>query len=856
MGVIDKKPKNRICAGLLAHVDAGKTTLSEGLLYYSGITRSMGRVDHGDAFLDTYKLEKDRGITIFSKQAIFALGEEKEVILLDTPGHMDFSAETERTLQILDYAILVISGSDGVQGQVHTLWTLLEKYQIPTFVFINKIDLNGFSREKTLQALNRELGEGFIPFDLPKEDIFELAAVCEEKALETYLHSGTLSDKDLSDLIGQRKVFPCFFGSALKMEGIDVFLDGLNRYTVCPTYDESCFSARVYKISRDEQGNRLTHMKILGGSLQVKDAFGREKVNQIRMYNGRKFETASCAFPGTVCAVTGLTETFSGQGLGAAASGGKPYLDTVLTYQVYLPKDWEAKDAYEKLSQIEEEIPELHLAWDKENSAIRLMIMGEIQGEILLNLVKERFQKEITLGEPEVSYRETILTQVEGVGHFEPLRHYAEVHLLLEPLPSGSGLIFDTSCSEDSLDRNWQRLVLTHLQETSFPGVLTGAPITDMKITLAAGKAHVKHTEGGDFRQATYRAVRHGLAKAKSQLLEPYYGFRLELPEDMVGRAMTDLQNMQGTCEGPQISAGRAVLTGTAPVSAMNGYQKEVTGYTKGRGRLFCTLSGYFPCHNEEEVIGKIGYDFERDTVYPADSVFCAHGAGVIVPWTDVENHMDLPACLTEKKSVPILRPRGEVSYSDGELEAIFRATYGISKREQNRFNRESRVVSAGRDDSRYKGTNSAYNNSSAEELLLIDGYNMIFAWDELKDMSSVSLESARTLLIEILQNYQGYTGTKMLLVFDAYKQPGNVGSKEVYGDLQVVYTKEGQTADQFIEKFVLENVKKMRITVATSDGLEQIMVFGQGALRMPARELKERIEAANSAMRTEYLGK
>lgn len=839
-------------------MDAGKTTLSEGVLYYRGVTRSMGRVDHGDAFLDTHSLEKDRGVTIFSKQAIFSLGEkaEKEITWLDTPGHMDFLAETERTLQVLDYAVLVISGSDGVQGQVLTLWGLLEKYEIPTFLFINKTDLNGFNREKILENLRRELSESCIPFDLPQADLFEQAAVCDESVLETYLKTGTMTTEDLSALIAGRKIFPCFFGSALKMEGISAFLEGLSLYTSCPVYPEENFAARVYKISRDEQGNRLTHMKITGGSLAVKDAVGdgQEKVNQIRIYNGKKYETIAQAEAGTVCAVTGLTETFSGQGLGAESAGKKPCLDTVLTYRVILPGDWEARDAYEKLAQIEEEIPELHLVWEKEKGAIQLMIMGEMQGEILRSLVKSRFQKEIALGEPAVIYRETISAPSEGIGHFEPLRHYAEVHLLLEPLSAGEGLVFATTCSEDVLDRNWQRLILTHLQEVAFPGVLTGSPVTDMKITLVSGKAHKKHTEGGDFRQATYRAVRHGLATAKSQLLEPYYDFRLELPADMVGRAMTDLQKMQGTCDGPQLSEDRAVLTGFAPVSAMTGYPQQVTSYTKGAGRLFCTLKGYFPCHNADEVIDATGYDFERDTAFPADSVFCSHGAGVIVSWKDVKAHMDLPAYLADDKQETDAQNRSTPTYSEDELEAIFRATYGTGKREENRYKKASRVIRPPNGANLSSAGKSVYDNGAKEEILLIDGYNMIFAWDELKEMTSVSLESARTLLIEILQNYQGYVGTKMLLVFDAYKRPGNKETVEQYGDLQVIYTKENQTADQFIEKFVLENIKKLRITVATSDGLEQIMVFGLGALRMPARELKERIEAANSAMRAEHM--
>jgi len=863
----ETRPKQHICLGVLAHVDAGKTTLSESLLYLSGITRSMGRVDHGDAFLDTHNLEKSRGITIFSKQAVFPLG-EKQVTLLDTPGHMDFSAEMERTLQVLDYGILVISGPDGTAGQVQTLWRLLERYGVPTFIFINKMDQPGADIDAIMTRIKKTLNSQCALVD--SEDFYEKAALCGEDLLDEFLETGEVSDCSLRELIKERKLFPCFAGSALKMEGVDRFLSGLDRFTLCPDYPQA-FGARIYKISRDDQGNRLTHMKITGGALSVREQIGGDKINQIRIYNGKKFEAASQAAAGTICAVTGLAGTYCGQGLGTEPAGRKPYLDSVLTYQVLLPEGWDVHDAYNKFIQLEEEIPELHVVWDEAAGQLRIQMMGEIQGEILKSLVSERFDKQIEFGGAAISYRETITEKVEGVGHFEPLRHYAEAHILLEPLPRGSGIEIESRCSEDVLDRNWQHLVLTHLAEREHPGVLTGAPVTDIRFTLVTGKGHLKHTEGGDFRQATYRAVRHGLRKGGSVLLEPYYAYRLELPADCVGRAMTDIQKMSGTCEPAESEGGgtpgfsegfetaTAVLTGSAPVSAMNGYHREVIAYTKGQGRLYCTLQGYFPCHNQEQVLEETGYDPDRDTENPCGSVFCSHGAGVNVPWDQVEEHMHLPLTFVPAKKSgedfdrPL--PSHRKTYSDEELEAVFRQTYGISKREGSRFKKSARIIRAGDSFSGPK-VKSGYNDSKAEPVLLIDGYNVIFAWEELKEMSTLNLEAARNLLIETLQNYQGYTGETMVVVFDAYKQPGNIGMTEVYGDLTVVYTREGQTADQFIEKYVLENVKKQRITVATSDGLEQMMIFGQGALRMPVRELKDRIISASEEIRDKYLGK
>lgn len=849
---------NKLTMGILAHVDAGKTTLSEGILYQQGIIRSMGRVDHGDAFLDTYHLERARGITIFSKQAVFPLG-DFEVTLLDTPGHMDFSAEMERTLQVLDYAILVVNGADGVTGYVKTLWSLLERYDVPAFIFVNKLDQVGVELSKVFSSIKGELSDRAVLFDRGDVDLMEKVALCDEDALEVFLEEGELSSDVLQRMVAERKIFPCFGGSALKMEGVSEFLAEIGTLVRPGQYGDD-FGARVYKISRDDNGQRLTHMKITGGSLAVKDIIGEEKINQIRIYNGTKFTAVDRVPAGTICAVTGLDSSFVGQGLGAEDEGQKPVLDTVLNYQVILEDGKDAYRAYEKLAQLSEEIPELHVVWGETNQDIQLQLMGEVQAEILQTLVKERFGFSIDFGTGTILYRETIEDTVEGIGHFEPLRHYAEVHLILEPLPAGSGLVFDTCCKEDELDRNWQRLILTHLMEREHPGVLTGSPITDLKITLAAGKAHLKHTEGGDFRQATYRAVRQGLKKAKCRLLEPYYEYRLELPVDMVGRAMSDIQKMSGTCNPPETLGAQSVLTGEAPVSTMNGYHREVISYTKGEGRLYCLFKGYLSCHNEDEVLASVGYDAETDADNPTGSIFCSHGAGTYIPWNEVEKYMHIPGCLRETKEHTETFSRAYTStsrqYTDEELMAVFQQTYGVSKREQNRFKKSAKVIRGDNYFGSGPRVKSTLNNSAAEEILLVDGYNIIFAWDDLKEMSKLNLESARDMLIDILRNYQGYTGKKIRIIFDAYKQPGNIGHKETWDDLEVVYTKENETADQYIEKFVLEHVKKLRITVATSDGLEQLLIFGQGALRMPARELQERVIAANKDMREKYLGK
>ena len=849
--------KDKLTIGILAHVDAGKTTLSEGILYQQGIIRSMGRVDHGDAFLDTYHLERARGITIFSKQAVFPLG-EFEVTLLDTPGHMDFSAEMERTLQVLDYAILVINGADGVTGYVKTLWTLLARYEVPVFIFVNKLDQVGVDFNVVLDALKDELDEHIVAYDINDAELDEKIALCDEDVLEVFLEKGEVILDLRKDLIKKRKLYPCFGGSALKLEGVDAFLFNMASL-VSPNNYHSDFGARVFKISRDDNGQRLTHMKITGGSLSVKSMIGEEKINQIRIYNGTKFKAADIVSAGTICAVTGFDSSFIGQGIGFEAEGQKPYLDTVLNYQVLLEEGQDSHSAYEKLAQLSEEIPELHVVWGAENQDIQLQLMGEVQAEILQTLVKDRFGFSISYGDAKILYRETIENKVEGVGHFEPLRHYAEVHFIMEPLPEGSGLVIDTCCKEDDLDRNWQRLILTHLMEKEHFGVLTGSPITDIKITLAAGKAHLKHTEGGDFRQATYRAVRQGLKKAKSRLLEPYYEFRLELPTDMIGRAMSDIQNMFGTCNPPETLGTQSVLTGIAPVSTMNGYHRDVISYTKGAGRLYCIFKGYLPCHNEDEIVSFLGYDSETDVENPTGSIFCSHGAGTYIPWNEVEKYMHVPGCLKETKEHTATFSRSYTStsrqYTDEELMAVFQQTYGVSKREKNRFKKNAKVIHGDyfQNSPRIKST---LNNSHAEEILLIDGYNIIFAWDELKEMSKLNLESARDMLIDIMRNYQGYTGKRIQIIFDAYKQPGNIGHKEQWDNLEVVFTKENETADQYIEKFVLEHVKKLRITVATSDSLEQLLIFGQGALRMPARELQERVITINKEMRDKYLGK
>ena len=857
----ESKAKRRLCTGLFAHVDAGKTTLSEGLLYTCGCLKRLGRVDHRDAFLDTDALERERGITIFSKQAVLPL-EDMVITLLDTPGHVDFSAEMERTLQVLDCAILVISGTDGVQGHTMTLWRLLERYGVPVFLFVNKMDLAGADRAALLAGLRARLDEGCVDFG-PGQDRdgwLENVAMCGEDVLERYLETGEVADEDIAALIRARKLFPCYFGSALRLEGVEELLSGLSKYGSSPDYPPE-FGARVYKIARDPQGNRLTYLKVTGGSLKVKalltnrraalaeDKVWEEKADQIRIYSGAKFTTVDEAPAGTVCAVTGLSRTVPGEGLGWEAEGETPVLEPVLTYRVVLPEDCDPHTALLKLGELAEEDPQLHIVWNEQLREIHIQLMGEVQLEVLRRVIAERFGMDVTFDAGSIVYRETIAEPVEGVGHFEPLRHYAEVHLLLEPGERGSGLHFASACGEDMLDRNWQRLILTHLEEKQHLGVLTGSPITDMRITLVAGRAHVKHTEGGDFRQATYRAVRQGLMQAKSILLEPWYSFRLEIPPECVGRAMTDLQRMGGETDTPETLGEETVLTGSAPVAGLRDYAAEVMSYTKGRGRLFCTLKGYEPCHNQDEVVAAIGYECERDTDNPADSVFCSHGAGVVVKWNEVRAHMHVDSGLRfddeeePEEETTVYRP--STTYSDGvaqdkELQAIFERTYGPIKRRDFLPQEPVRKKHAELPERR-----EVTLRDSGPEYLLVDGYNIIFAWDELKAVARTSLDAARQLLMDILSNYQGFRKCVVILVFDAYKVPRNTGDVSKYHNIYVVYTKEAETADAYIERATYELGKHHHVRVATSDSAEQLIILGHGALRVSARIFKAEVEQA-----------
>ncbi len=847
--------KRERCVGLLAHVDAGKTTLSEAMLYESGTIRRLGRVDHGDAFLDTEALERERGITIFSKQARLSLP-ECNFTLLDTPGHVDFSSEMERTLQVLDCAILVISGTDGVQAHTRTLWKLLERYNVPTFLFVNKMDLAGVDREAVLEQLRQRLSGNCADFtDLENPDTLEEIALCDEGTMECYLETGTLTDGELAALVAERKVFPCWFGSALKLEGVGELLRGLVRFAPQPAWPET-FGAKVYKIGRDPQGGRLTYLKVTGGALKVKDTLTgatdgeewSEKVDQIRLYSGAKFRTVDRVEGGQVCAVTGLSRTWPGEGLGVEPDSLPPALEPVLTYRMILPQGCDPHAVLPRLRTLEEEDPQLHLLWKEELGELHVQLMGEVQLDVLRSVLEQRFGLAVEFDAGNIVYKETIAAPVEGVGHFEPLRHYAEVHLILEPGERGSGLTVATACSEDQLDRNWQRLILTHLLEREHPGVLTGSPITDVKITLAAGKAHLKHTEGGDFRQATYRAIRQGLRKAENILLEPWYEVRLELPAALVGRAMTDLQQMGGTCNPPETVGAEVVLTGAAPVAALRGYQREVNAYSKGQGRLFCTLRGYEPCGDQEAVVAALGYDPDRDTANPADSVFCDHGAGVVVKWDQVEERMHLPPCLTLEppvEEVPTTTPPVRSSRpvpsleQDKELLAIYERTYG--KVERNTFRPQPKPARTSLDEKTY----NIQAQNTGPEYLLVDGYNIIHAWDELKELAKTSMDAARKALMDLLSNYQGFRKCELILVFDAYRVKGNPGSVAKYHDIHVVYTKEAETADNYIEKVTYEIGRKHRVRVATSDGVEQLIILGHGALRVSARAFRQEIEEA-----------
>ena len=852
-----------IVMGILAHVDAGKTTLSEGMLYLSGTVRKLGRVDHKDAFLDTYSLERDRGITIFSKQAVFSLG-NRRINLLDTPGHVDFSAEMERTLQVLDYAVLVISGADGVQGHTETLWKLLKLYEIPTFIFINKMDQPGTDRESLLTELKERLDEGCIVFGKGKNvESLEEIAMTDEAVLDYFMEHETVRNEDICRLIRERKIFPCYFGSALKLDGVQELLAGFEEY-MKPFDGKKEFGARVFKISRDDKGERLTFLKVTGGKLVVKMPINKEeKINQIRIYSGAKYEAVNEVEAGGICAVTGLSSSYIGQGLGVEKGTAAPFLEPVLTYQMILPEGADTTKVLRELKQLEEEEPLLNIVWNPALEEIHVQLMGDVQTEILKTMIAERFHLDVEFGTGKIVYKETIKSPVVGVGHYEPLRHYAEVHLKMEPLEAGSGLVFDTDCSEDVLDRNWQRLILTHLQEREHPGVLTGAPITDMKITIVAGRAHLKHTEGGDFRQATYRAVRQGLKSAESVLLEPWYSFVLEVPSEQVGRAMSDIGQMNGSFEGPEAEdkQGMVRLTGTAPASEMRDYQREVWAYTKGRGRITLTLKGYEPCHNAEEVIEEIGYDSERDVDNPTGSVFCAHGAGFLVKWDEVPEYMHIKEdFLAEKPGIEqdemmAVQMGNHCNYSGGysfsydddpELLTIMEREFGSKQKERDRYSSyRKQTVSTP-----VRHTTVIKENEPKKEYLLVDGYNIIFAWEELNELAKASIDAARNKLMDILSNYQGFIGCTLILVFDAYKVKGNQGEVQKYHNIYVVYTKEAETADQYIEKTTHEIGRKYKVTVATSDALEQVIVMGQGAYRISARDFYEEVERTEKQIR------
>ena len=840
----------RTVIGILAHVDVGKTTLSEAMMYCSGGIRSLGRVDHGNAFLDTFQMERQRGITIFSKQAVLKLP-DFQMTLLDTPGHVDFSAEMERTLDVLDCAVLAVSGPSGVQSHTYTLWKLLRQRNIPTFLFINKMDQPGTDKAVIMENLRQKLGDGFVDFtDIDAESL----AMCDETLLEEYLESGEVSESAISAAIANGKVFPCWFGAALKLEGVEDFLEGLRKYAPA-TKEKEKFSAKVFKVSRDEQGVRLTHLKVTGGTLKVRDSLNgsdwEEKVTQLRLYSGAKFTAIEEAKPGDIVAAVGLTRTSPGLGLGEEHQGSAPALEPVLTYSVILPEGYDIHKALQQFRQLEEEEPQLHVDWDQRLQELRVQLMGQVQLEILHQLLLDRFGLEVQFGQESILYKETISNTVEGVGHYEPLRHYAEVHLILEPGERGSGLRFETNCHQDDLDLNWQRLVLTHLLEKQHLGVLTGSPITDMTITLTAGRAHLKHTEGGDFRQATYRAVRQGLMQASSVLLEPWYDFRLEIPQANVGRAMTDLQRMGADFEPPETEGDYAILEGSAPVAVMRAYPQEVTTYTRGLGRFSCQLKGYAPCKNQEKIVEEIGYDPTADLDNSPDSVFCEHGAGVIVKWNDVPKQMHLESTLS-----PAPRKTEEQDWTeraarycarmatDQELMDIFERTYGPIKKDKRKALRPTERSLKG-----FK----AKPLPEGPTYLLVDGYNIIFAWDELKEVAKDSLDMARNKLINMLSSYQGFINSPVIVVFDAYRVKGNPGSIEHYGDLSVVYTKEAETADAYIEKVTHDLAKHHRVRVATSDGLEQIIILGAGALRISARSFHDEVLQVEKAIR-EYL--
>ena len=838
-----KKP--HISAGLLAHVDAGKTTLSEALLYVSGARRVLGRVDHRDAFLDTHALERERGITIFSKQAQLQT-EQLELTLVDTPGHVDFTAETERTLQILDGAVLVISGTDGIQAHTLTLWRLLERYQVPVFLFINKMDLPGLEREKILAQLQKELSPGCVDFGMDREAIAEAAAMCDEALLENYLETGTVTAGNLKGLIAGRKLFPCCFGSGLKLTGVEALLDVLDTYAPEKRYGPE-FAARVYKISRDPQGNRLTWLKVTGGSLKVRSVLRyedrkgntrEEKIVQLRIYSAEKFTAPEEVFAGQLVAVTGLTDTWAGQSLGAEPGGLEPAMEPVMTYRVNLPAGADPAVVLPKLRLLEEEDPQLHLV--QQQGGIHVQMMGRVQQEIFCSLVQQRFGLEVTLSDRRIFYKETILNTVEGVGHFEPLRHYAECHLLLEPLPLGSGLVFDSVCSTDVLDWQYQKLIISHLSEKIHRGVLTGAPITDMKITLLVGKAHLKHTEGGDFRQATYRAVRQGLMQAKSQLLEPWYDFELTMPTEQIGRAITDIRTMGGEFEAPESQGTVSSLKGTVPAAEVRDYADTLAAYTQGKGRLQLSLRGYAPCHNQEAVVAELGYDPEADVENTPDSVFCAHGAGFNVKWNQVKDYMHLESGLKEEKPPQIITRN--IHVDDKELERIMEREFGNVRTPLYRTSSTNRPA-----------TEEITIKPPKQKYIIVDGYNVIFAWEDLASQARADLDASRRQLCDSLSSFAGFTKCRVVVVFDGYKQKGNPGERSQFHNIQVAYTREGETADQYIQNLAQEIGRNYAVRVASSDSLVQLSAMGSGVLRMSARELREEVDRAKEEMKAHF---
>lgn len=853
----ENRNKKHVSIGMLAHVDAGKTTLVESMLYLSGTIRKQGRVDHKDTFLDNNDIERERGITIFSKQADIMLGDTL-ITLIDTPGHADFSAEAQRAMQIMDYAILVISASEGVQSHVRTLWKILSLYKVPVFIFVNKMDMPDTDADVLINVLQNELGQGCISFeDDGCSSFYEEIATSSENALEEYLDTGKVSVSTISKNIKDRLIYPCFFGSALKLTGVEYFMEKLISYMQYPVYGNE-FGAKVYKITRDEKGARLTHMKITGGSLKGKMVINGYKTEQIRIYSGSGYKTVNEAFPGDICAVTGLDKSRAGEGFGIEKDSAEILYAPVLAYKIILQEGINVHTAFMKFKELEEEEPSLSFIWNESNNEINVRLMGEIQTEVLERIIRERFDISVRFGAGSIVYKETIAAPVVGVGHYEPLRHYAEAHILMEPAERGSGIQICSDCDDEMLAGNWQRLIMTHLEEKKHVGVLTGSEITDIKMTLIAGRAHLKHTEGGDFRQAVYRAVRQGLMKAESVLLEPVYDFRLEIPGECVGRAMNDVQRMSGRINNTIVESDKTILIGTAPVVCMQGYQSEVASYSKGMGMLSCVSGGYEECHNTEQVIEERAYDAQGDIANPSASVFCSHGAGFYVSWEQVENYMHISGIkekYTPDEDINAISAKRSASYEadDDELEKIFVRTYGEIKRKVSNTPKKISYDNPG-DDRYIKKKRQKAANKKKDGYLLVDGYNIIFAWNELNELAKDNMESARVRLMEILCNYQGYMQMTVILVFDAYKVKGNHGEIEKYNNIYVVYTKEAETADQYIEKTVHKIAKDHNVTVATSDALEQIIIFGHGAIRLSAQGLKAEIQRAEDEMRNGYL--